>query len=99
MFLDVDTWAGTLKGLEIFTISSPLPHISALVRELVAPAVGDDYVAAGLEDLQVARDLGAEDIWHVQRGLVDHAGRAFGLHALHDVLDRQTSKYPNLTCD
>lgn len=58
------------------------------VRELVAPAVGDDHVAAGLEGLQVVRDLGAEELRRVQRGLVDHHGHALGLHALHDALDR-----------
>ena len=57
------------------------------VRELVAPAVGDDHVAAGLEGLQVVRDLGAEELRRVQRGLVDHHGHALGLHALHDALD------------
>ena len=57
------------------------------VRELVAPAVGDDHVAAGLEGLQVVRDLRAEELRRVQRGLVDHHGHALGLHALHDALD------------
>ena len=57
------------------------------VRELVAPAVGHDHVAACLEGLQVVRDLGAEELRRVQRGLVDHHGHALGLHALHDVLD------------
>lgn len=31
--------------------------------------------------------LGAEELRRVQRGLVDHHGRALGLHALHDALD------------
>ena len=57
------------------------------VRELVAPAVGDDHVAAGLEGLQVVGHLGAEELRRVQRGLVDHHGHALGLHALHDALD------------
>lgn len=57
------------------------------VRELVAPAVGHDHVAAGLEGLQVVGHLGAEELRRVQRGLVDHHGHAFGLHALHDALD------------
>ena len=57
------------------------------VRELVAPAVGDDHVAAGLEGLQVVGHLGAEELRRVQRGLVDHHGNALGLHALHDALD------------
>ena len=33
------------------------------------------------------RDLGPEELRRVQRGLVDHRGHAFGLHALHDALD------------
>ena len=57
------------------------------VRELVAPAVGHDHVAAGLEGLQVVGHLGAEELRRVQRGLVDHHGHALGLHALHDALD------------
>ena len=65
----------------------PRVHLVRHVRELVAPAVGDDYVAAGLEGLQVVRDLGAEELRRVQRGLVDHHGHALGLHALHDALD------------
>lgn len=32
-------------------------------------------------------DLGAEELRRVRRGLVDHYGHAFGLHALHDALD------------
>ena len=33
------------------------------------------------------RDLGAEELRRVQRGLVDHHGHALGLHALHNALD------------
>ena len=62
-------------------------HLIRHVRELVAPAVGDDHVAAGLEGLQVVGHLGAEELRRVQRGLVDHHGHALGLHALHDALD------------
>lgn len=65
----------------------PRVHLVRHVRELVAPAVGDDHVAAGLEGPQVVRDLGAEELRCVQRGLVDHHGHALGLHALHDALD------------
>lgn len=65
----------------------PRIHLVRHVRELVAPAVGDDHVAAGLEGLQVVRDLGAKELRRVQRGLVDHHGHALGLHALHDALD------------
>ena len=65
----------------------PRVHLVRHVRELVAPAVGDDHVAAGLEGLQVVGHLGAEELRRVQRGLVDHHGHALGLHALHDALD------------
>ena len=66
-----------------------IPRVNLVrnVSELVAPAVGDDHVAAGLEGLQVVRDLGAEELRRVKRGLVDHHGHALGLHALHDALD------------
>ena len=52
----------------------PRVHLVGHVRELVAPAVGDDHVAAGLEGLQVVGHLGAEELRSVQRGLVDHHG-------------------------
>lgn len=65
----------------------PRVHLVRHVRELVAPAVGHDHVAAGLEGLQVVGHLGAEELRRVQRGLVDHHGHALGLHALHDALD------------
>ena len=65
----------------------PRVHLVRNVRELVASAVGDDHVAAGLEGLQVVGHLGAEELRRVQRGLVDHHGHALGLHALHDALD------------
>ena len=66
---------------------TPRVHLVRHVCELVAPAVGDDHVAAGLEGLQVVGHLGAEELRRVQRGLVDHHGHAFGLHALHNALD------------
>ena len=66
---------------------TPRVHLVRHVRELVAPAVGDDHVAAGLEGLQVVGHLGAEELRRVQRGLVDHHGHALDLHALHDALD------------
>ena len=65
----------------------PRVHLVRHVRELVAPALGDDHVAAGLEGLRVVRDLGTEELRRVQRGLVDHHGHALCLHALHDALD------------
>ena len=65
----------------------PRVHLVRNVRELVAPAVGHDHVAAGLEGLQVVGHLGSEELWRVQRGLLDHHGHALGLRALHDALD------------
>ena len=65
----------------------PRVHLVRHVREFVAPAVGDDHVAAGLEDLQVVGHLGAEELRHFQRGLVDQHGHVLGLHALHDAPD------------
>lgn len=59
----------------------PRVHLVRHVRELVAPAVGDDHVAAGLEGLQIVGDLGSGELRRVQRGLVDHHGHALGLHA------------------
>ena len=70
----------------------PRVHLVRHVRELVAPAVGDDHVAAGLKGLQVVGHLGAEVLWRVQRGLVDHHGHALGLHALHDGLNRANAQ-------
>lgn len=52
----------------------PRVYLVRHVRELVAPAVGYDHVAAGLEGLQVVRDLGPEELRRVQRGLVDTTG-------------------------
>lgn len=66
----------------------PRVHLVRHVRELVAPAVGDDHVAAGLEGLQVVRELRPEELRRVQRGLVDHHAHALGLHVLHDGLNR-----------
>ena len=62
----------------------PRVHLVRHVRELVAPAVCDDNVAAGLEDILVVGHLGVEELRRAQRGLVDHHGHALGLHALHD---------------
>ena len=65
---------------------------SALLNDLgqaddLGTGARDDDVAAGLEGLQVVRDLGAEELRRVLRGLVDHHGHALGLHTLHDALD------------
>ena len=65
----------------------PRVHLVRHVRELVAPAVDDDHVAAGLEGLQVVGHLGSEELRRVQRGLVDQHAHALGLHAFHDALD------------
>lgn len=65
----------------------PCVHLVRHVRELVAPAVGDDHVAARLEGLKVVGHLGAEELRRVKRGLVGHHGHALGLYALHDALD------------
>lgn len=65
----------------------PRVHLVRHVRELVAPAVCHDNVAAGLEGLQVVGHLGAEELRRVQRGLVNHHGHALGLHAIHGALD------------
>ncbi len=65
----------------------PRVHLVRDVRELVAPAVGDDHVAASLKGLQVVRHLGAEELRHAQRGLADHNGHALSLHVLHEALD------------
>ena len=65
----------------------PRVHHVHSVRELVAPAVSDDHVAAGLEGLKAVRYLGAEELRRVQRRLADHHGHALGLQALHDALD------------
>ena len=65
----------------------PRVHLVRHVRELVAPAVGDDHDAASLDGLQVVGHLRAEELRCVQRGLADRHGRGVGLHALHDALD------------
>lgn len=66
-----------------------IPRIDLVrhVRELVAPAVCDDSVAAGFKGLQVMHHLAPEELRRVQRGPVDHHGHAPALHALHDALD------------
>lgn len=56
------------------------------VGQLVAPAVGDDEVAAGLERSEVARDLEAEELGGAERRLIHEHGHAPGLDALHDAL-------------
>ena len=58
------------------------------IGEVIAPAVGDDDVAAALEGIEVACDLGAEEVAAAVRRLVHQHGHALGLHALHDALDR-----------
>lgn len=65
----------------------PRVYLVRHIGQLLAPAVGDDHVALALERLEVVRDLAAEEVRRVQRGLVDHHGHALGLHALLDALD------------
>ena len=60
-------------------------NLTGHIGQLVAPAVGDDHVALGLEG-PVVRHLAAEELGRAQRGLVDHHGHALGLDALHDAL-------------
>ena len=61
-------------------------NLTGHIGQLVAPAVGDDHVALGLECLKIVRYLAAEELRRVQRGLVDHHGHALDLDALHDAL-------------
>ena len=86
-FMHKDRVAAAVASPLVSLEQIPRVHLVRHVRELVAPAVGDDHVAAGLEGLQVVRDLGAEELRRVKRGLVDHHGHALGLNALHDALD------------
>ena len=65
----------------------PRIHLVRHVREIVAPAVGHDYVAASLEGLRVVCDLGPKGLRRVQCGPVVRHGNAHGLHALHNALD------------
>lgn len=53
----------------------PRVHLVRHICELVAPAVGDDHVAADIEGLQVVGHLGAEELRRVQRGLINHHGQ------------------------
>ena len=54
----------------------PRVHLARHVDQVVAPAVGDDHIALGLEGRQVVRRLGAEELGRVERGLVHHHGHA-----------------------
>lgn len=65
----------------------PRVHFLGDFCQVITPAVGHDHAAARLERLEVVRDLGAEEVERVQRGLLHHDGDALGLHALHDPLD------------
>lgn len=44
-------------------------HLARDAEEVVPPAVGHDHATAHLERIEVVRDLGTEEIGHVQRGL------------------------------
>ena len=59
-------------------------HLVGHTGQIVAPAVGHERVAPGLELGQIMRDLAAEELRRVERRLVDHHGHALGLDALHD---------------
>ena len=59
-------------------------HLVGHAGQIVTPAVGHERVAPGLELGQIMRDLAAEELRRVERGLVDHHGHALGLDALHD---------------
>lgn len=59
-------------------------HLVGHTGQIVAPAVGHEPVAPGLELGQIMRDLAAEELRRVERRLVDHHGHALGLDALHD---------------
>ena len=63
-------------------------HLVSHVGQIIAPAVGHNHVALGLELGQIVSDLAAEELRRGRCGLVDHHGRALGLGALHDALDR-----------
>ena len=76
---------------------TPRVHLVRHVSELVAPAVGDDHIVAGLEGLQVVRGLGPEELRRVLRGLVDHHGNTLGLHALHDAPDGARGSFRSWT--
>lgn len=66
-----------------------IPRVDLIghVGQIVAPAVGHDHVAAGLEGRQVVRHHAAEELRRVERGLAGHHGDALGLDALRDALD------------
>ena len=68
-----------------------IPRVDLIghVGQVVAPAVGDDHVAAGLEGRKVVRHLAAEELGRAQSGLVGHHRDALGLDALRDALNRR----------
>ena len=61
-------------------------NLTGHIGQLVAPAVGEDHVALGLEGPKIVRYLAAEELGRVQRRLVHHRWHALGLDALHDAL-------------
>lgn len=58
-----------------------IPRVDLIghVGQVVAPAVGNDHVAAGLEGRQVARDLAPEELGRVEGGLAGHHGAPLAL--------------------
>lgn len=84
MLSDENCWSQALVPPEQVAGIDLLGYIG----EVLTPAVGDDDVAALLEGLEVARDLGAEEVAAAVRWLVHQHGHALCLHALHDALNR-----------
>lgn len=62
--------------------------MSTTSTELVVPAVGGDDARTRREVFEVVRDLAAEELGFVERGLVDEHRNPLCLDALHDALDR-----------
>ena len=62
-------------------------HLVGHTGQIVAPAVGHERVAPGLELGQIMRDIAAEELRRVECRVVDHHGHALCLDALHNALD------------
>ena len=63
-------------------------HFVGDIGQIVAPTIGHNHIALGLELGQIVRDLAAEELRRIECGLVDHHGHALGLDTLHNTLDR-----------
>ncbi len=75
-----------MKEILVPLEQAPRVHPVCDAGKLVTQEASDDHAAARLERLKVVSDLGTEEIWHVEGGLVHHGGDALGLHTLHDPL-------------